>query len=58
MRRDSHLGFNESYGLTTTANRDHVIVLVDEESQKIVDETSLVVLKTDASNLQDLPYVC
>ena len=55
VQQENHLGFGADYGLKIGAKHDHAIVLVDGDSQKIVDETSVLELKTDASNCKTFP---
>ena len=47
--RAANLRFPESYGLTTDAIQDHAVVLTDNVGN-IIDETTLVILKTDEKN--------
>lgn len=54
VQRENDLGFHPDYGLTTDAIHDHAVVLVSQ-SNIIVDEMSLVELKTDATNCRTFP---
>lgn len=54
VQREKDLGFDADYGLTTDAIHDHAVVLVNQLND-VVDETSLVELKTDASNCCSFP---
>jgi hypothetical protein len=49
LDRQTQLGFGTEHGLTTDSTQDHAIVLVDA-ARNIVDETSLVELKTRCGN--------
>lgn len=53
VQRENHLGFHTN-GLTTGAIHHHAVVLVNPRNT-IVDETSLVELKTDESNCCEFP---